>query len=186
MGDPAQRRATYQDLLSVPENLIAEIIHGVLHTQARPASPHARAASVLGVELGGPFDRGRGGPGGWLVLDEPELHLHGDVLVSDLAAWRRTRMPVMPEASAFELSPDWICEVLSPGRGAIDRGEKMPIYAREGVAFAWLVDPIEKVLEAYGLKDGKWVQLGVWTGDALVRAEPFEVFELELGGLWAR
>ena len=116
--------------------MIAEIINGVLYTQARPASPHARAASKLGAGLDGPFDAGRGGPGGWILLDEPELHLHGDILVPDLAGWRRTRMPEMPHASAFELAPDWICEIRSPGAAAIDRVEKMPIYAREKVSFA--------------------------------------------------
>ena len=84
----------------------------------------------------------RGGPGGWILLDEPELHLHGDVLVPDLAGWRRERMPELPDAAAFELAPDWICEVLSPSTAASDRAEKMPIYARERVAHVWLVDPI--------------------------------------------
>src|SRR5580700_3070151 len=115
MGDPVKRRATYEDLLAVPEHLIAEIIDGELLTQARPALPHSRAATALGGELHGPFDRGRGGPGGWILLDEPELHIHGDVLVPDLAGWRRERMPELPDAAAIELAPDWVCEVLSPG-----------------------------------------------------------------------
>src|ERR1700729_1449695 len=131
MGAPAKRRATYQDLLDVPEHLVAEIIDGALITQPRPASRHARAASRLGAELDGPFARGKGGPGGWILLDEPELHLHGDIVVPDLAGWRRERMPELPDAAAFELAPDWICEVLSPGAAARDRTEKMPLYARE-------------------------------------------------------
>src|SRR5260370_10281350 len=159
MGDPAKRRAPYEDLLAVPNTMIAEIINGVLHTQARPASPHARAASTLGVELGGPFDRGRGGPGGWILLFEPELHLHGDVLVPDYTGWRRTRMPTMPEAAAFELAPDWVCEVLSKGSVATDRSEKMPIYAREKVPFLWLVDPLARLLEVYRLEGGRSLQL---------------------------
>jgi Uma2 family endonuclease len=186
MGDPAKRRATYEDLLAAPKNMVAEIINGVLHTQPRPASPHARAASRLGAELDGPFDRGRGGPGGWVLLDEPELHLHGDVLVPDMAGWRRERMPEMPHAAAFELAPDWICEMLSPSTGATDRAEKMPIYAREHVPFAWLVDPLLRTLEAYRLESSRWVQLGVWRDDARVRVEPFEAHELELAALWAR
>src|SRR5689334_13485964 len=121
MANPAQRRATYEDLLAVPDHLVAELIHGVLHTYPRPALPHARAASRLGMDLGGPFDRGRGGPGGWIILDEPELHLHGDVLVPDLAGWRRERVPEMPTAPAFELAPDWLCEVLSASTAAVDR-----------------------------------------------------------------
>ena len=186
MGHPAARRATYVDLLAVPEHCVGEILNGVLLTQPRPASRHARAASRLGAELDGPFDRARGGPGGWLLLDEPELHLHGDVLVPDLAGWRRERMPELPDAAAFELAPDWVCEVLSPSTAATDRAEKMPIYAREGVSRIWLVDPIAQTLETYRLEVGRWSLLGTWRDDATVRAEPFEALGLDLAGLWAR
>jgi Uma2 family endonuclease len=186
MGDPAKRNASYEDLLAVPDHLVAEIIHGTLFTQPRPASLHARAASRLGAELDGPFDRAKGGPGGWLLLDEPELHLHGDILVPDLAGWRRERMPELPDAASFELAPDWVCEVLSPSTAAIDRAEKLPIYARERVAHAWLVDPLTRTLEAFRLDGGRWVLLGTWREDAKVRAEPFEAFELELASLWAK
>ena len=186
MGDPAKRRATYEDLLAAPEHLVAEIIQGALITHPRPASLHARAASRLGAELDGPFDRGKGGPGGWILLDEPELHLHGDVLVPDLAGWRRTRMPELPDASAFELSPDWVCEVLSPSTAATDRAEKLPIYAREHVGHVWLVDPVARTLEACRLENGRWVLLGTWRDDAKLHVEPFEAFELELAGLWAK
>jgi Uma2 family endonuclease len=187
MGDPAQRRATYDDLRAVPDHLVAEILNGVLVTQPRPASLHARAASRLGIEIGGPFDRGKGGPGGWVILDELELHLHGDVVVPDLAGWRRARMPEIPDATAFELAPDWVCEVLSPSTSAIDRAEKMPIYARERVGHAWLVDPIARTLEAYVLDEAaRWVQLGAWRDESRVRAAPFAEVELELGALWAK
>ena len=186
MGVPAKRRATYEDLLAVPEHLVAEIINGVLITHPRPASLHARAATSLGGELHGPFDRGRGGPGGWILLDEPELHLHGDILVPDLAGWRRARMPELPDASAFELAPDWICEVLSPSTEAIDRAEKLPIYAREFVSYAWLVDPVAQTLESFRLEAGHWLLLGTWRNDACVRVEPFDSFELDLASLWAR
>jgi Uma2 family endonuclease len=186
MGDPAKRRATYDDLLAVPENLVAEIINGTLITMPRPASLHARASSRLGAELDGPFDRGKGGPGGWILLDEPELHLHGDVLVPDLAGWRRQRMPELPDAAAFELAPDWVCEVLSPSTTATDRVEKMPIYAREQVAHVWLVDPIARTLESYRLEQARWVLIGTWRDDANVSTEPFSEFALELGSLWAK
>src|SRR5882757_4578268 len=142
MAGPAKRRATYADLLAVPNHVVAEIIAGDLITHPRPAAPHTRAASRMGALLDGPFDRGQGGPGGWVILDEPELHVHGDILVPDLAGWRRERMPEIPEAAAFELAPDWVCEVLSPGTEATDRADKMPIYAREKVAHVWLVDPL--------------------------------------------
>jgi len=186
VGEPAKRRATYEDLQAVAPNLIAEIIDGELFTQPRPASLHARAASRLSSGLGGPFDLGRGGPGGWVLLFEPELHLHGDVIVPDLAGWRRERMPEMPDAAAFELAPDWVCEVLSPGTAATDRVSKMPIFARERVKHVWLVDPLARTLEAYRLEDARWLLLGTWRDDALVRVEPFEAHELQLGELWAK
>jgi Uma2 family endonuclease len=186
MGDPAKRRATYEDLRAVAKNLVAEIIDGELVTQPRPASLHARASSRLGMELGGPFDRGKGGPGGWILLDQPELHLHGDVLVPELAGWRRERMPELPDAAAFELAPDWVCEVLSPATAATDRAGKMPIYARERVGHVWLVDPIARTLEAYRLAGDHWTLVGTWREDAKVYVEPFEVLELELAGLWAK
>jgi Uma2 family endonuclease len=186
MGAPAKRKATYEDLLAVPDRLVAQILNGVLYTHPRPAAPHARAASRLGGELYSPFDRARGGPGGWVILDEPELHLHGDVLVPDLAGWRRERMPRLPmEAAAFELAPDWVCEVLSPSTVAIDRAEKMPIYAREKVSHLWLVDPIEHTLEVFRLEGERWSLLRVWRDDEKVRAEPFDAIELELDVLWA-
>ncbi len=119
------------------------------------------------------------------MLDEPELHLHGDVLVPDLAGWRRERMPELPDAAAFELAPDWVCEVLSPSTAATDRAEKMPIYAREEVAHTRLVDPLARTLEAYRLEGDRWSLLGTWRDDARVRAEPFEIFGLQLSGLWA-
>ena len=186
MGDPAKRRATYEDLRAVPENLVAEIIDGTLITMPRPASLHARASSRLGAELDGPFDRGKGGPGGWILLDEPELHLHGDVLVPDIAGWRRQRMPELPDAPAFELAPDWLCEVLSPSTTATDRAEKMPIYAREQVSHLWLVDPIARTLESYRLEQARWLLIGTWRDDAHVSTEPFSEFSLELASLWAK
>ena len=186
MGEPAERRATYDDLRAVPAHLVAEILHGVLYAHPRPASLHARAASRLGIEIGGPFDVGKGGPGGWIILDEPELHLHGDVLVPDLAGWRRARMPELPDAAAFELAPDWICEVLSPSTAAVDRSEKMPIYAREGVAHTWLVDPVARTVEAFRLEAGRWIVLGAWRDDAVIAIEPFVEVPLELATLWKK
>jgi Uma2 family endonuclease len=186
MADPAKRHATYEDLLAVPDTLVAEIIHGTLVTHPRPAAPHARAASRLGIDLGGPFDRGKGGPGGWIILDEPELHLHGDILVPDLAGWRRERMPELPHAPAFELPPDWACEVLSASTAAIDRADKLPVYAREKVPWVWLVDPILHTLEVHRLDGATYRTVGTWRDDANVRAEPFDAIELELASLWAR
>ena len=128
---PVRRPATYQDVLDAPENMVAELIRGGLHLHPRPAPPHALAGSFLGGELHGPFKRGRGGPGGWVILFEPELHLGPDVLVPDLAGWRRERMPTLPETAWFELAPDWVCEVLSPGTRRLDLTEKRDVYARQ-------------------------------------------------------
>jgi Uma2 family endonuclease len=187
MVDRAPRLATlWEQLCALPPSQVGEIVGGELYASPRPAGPHSRVASGLGVELGGPFDRGRGGPGGWIILDEPELHLGGDVLVPDLAAWRRERMPfVDEEAAAFELSPDWVCEVLSPSTGALDRVRKMPAYARERVPFAWLVEPIQRTLEVFELSGDRWASAGTHEGDVKVRAVPFDAIELDLSILWA-
>jgi Uma2 family endonuclease len=186
MADPARKQATYEDVLRAPDHVVSEIIGGELLTSPRPASLHARAASNLGGELYGPFDRGRGGPGGWIILDEPELHLGDDVLVPDLAGWRRERMPELPEGAAFELAPDWLCEVLSHSTAATDRADKIPIYLRESVSFIWLVDPSARSLEALRLEGEGYRLLGTWRGEARVRVEPFEAFELDLSALWSR
>src|SRR5262249_9124378 len=129
----SERPATYADIEALPPNMVGEIVRGVLYASPRPASPHAAAASAVGEELAPPFKRGRGGPGGWVILSEPELHLREDVLVPDLGGWRRDRMPEMPHVAAFDLAPDWGCEVLSPSTAKLDRGEKLPVYARERV-----------------------------------------------------
>lgn len=188
MGEPP-RRATYDDIVALPANVVGEIIAGRLVTHPRPASPHALAATALGSDLHGTFQRGKGGPGGWVILFEPELHLHGlhgDILVPDIAGWRRERMPRIPEAAAFELAPDWVCEVLSTSTVRVDRGEKLGIYAREGVGHAWLVDPIAQTLEVLRREGDKWLLVTTVVADARVRIEPFEAIELELGALWAR
>src|SRR3954468_13756744 len=153
MAFPAQKPATYEDLRALPDHLLGQIIAGELVASPRPSIPHARASSVLGEELGGPFDRGRGGPGGWWMLDEPELHLGQDVLVPDLAAWRREHLPTLPVAPFLSVAPDWLCEVLSPGTEAIDRVKKLRVYPRERVAHVWLVNPAERTLEILRLHE---------------------------------
>jgi len=187
MVKPVSKRATYEDVLRAPPNKVAEIVDGELHLSPRPGGPHTQAASTLGEELGPPFKRGRGGPGGWIILDEPELHLGPDVLVPDLAGWRIERMPeIATEPAYFTVVPDWACEVLSRSTARLDRAKKLPIYARERVRHVWLIDPIERTLEAYRLEAERWVLLGTWTDDARIRVEPFDAIELELGVLWDR
>jgi Uma2 family endonuclease len=188
MSEPARKRATYDDVLTAPEHMIAEVIDGELLLQPRPAMPHASAGSALFGMLFDPFRRGRGGPGGWVILYEPELHLgdEPDILVPDLAGWRRERLPETPDAPFITLAPDWVCEIISPGTARIDRGRKRRVYAREGVGWLWFVDPLAKTLEVYRLEAGHWVEVATFEADAVVRAQPFDAIELELGVLWER
>jgi Uma2 family endonuclease len=185
MVDPARRRATYEDVLAAPRDKVAEVIDGRLHVHPRPALPHAAAASALGEELGPPFKRGRGGPGGWVIVFEPEIHLGEDILVPDLAGWRRDRLPVLPADPYVTLAPDWVCEVLSPSTTKIDRADKLPVYGRESVRQVWLLDPLQHTLETLRLDGERYTLLGVHKDDAVVNAEPFEVFDLQLSVLWA-
>ena len=173
-------RATYEDLLKVPNEKVAEIVDGELYVSPRPAAPHALAASVLGVDLGGPFHHGRGGPGGWWIVDEPELHVGEDIVVPDLAGWKRQRMPEFPKTAFFTLAPDWLCEILSPSTERLDRARKLGVYARESVANAWLVNPEARTLEVYRRSEDRWLLPATHASDALVRAEPFDAIELDL------
>jgi Uma2 family endonuclease len=179
-----QREAKYEDLLNLPDHLTGQIISGELIASPRPANDHTFASSALGSELQGPFQRGRGGPGGWWIMDEPEMHLGRDVLVPDLAGWRHSRLPMVPREAFFSLAPDWVCEVLSPSTAGLDRVRKKHIYAREGVEYVWFVDPVGHTLESFHLQEGRWVELGSWSGSDLVRAAPFDAIELELQALW--
>jgi Uma2 family endonuclease len=184
MGDTLRRKATSADLEQLPPDVVGEIIDGKLYVGPRPAFPHAEAASLLGAELIGPFHRGRGGPGGWRIVHEPNLRMDEDVLVPDLAGWRRERLPEPPRTGPVTLAPDWVCEVLSPSTAAHDRSLKLPVYAHEGVRHVWLVDPQLHTLEVFRLEGSRYTLLVTHVGSARVRAEPFEAIELELGALW--
>ncbi len=184
MRPESKREATYEDLVALPANMVGQIIAGELIALPRPANDHAVTSSTLGSDIHGAFQRGRGGPGGWWIVFEPELHLGRDVLVPDLAGWRHSRLPVVPREPYFTLAPDWVCEVLSPSTAGLDRVRKKHIYAREGVEYVWLVDPVGLTLEAFQLRNGQWLELGSWSGNDRVRAGPFEAIELELEALW--
>lgn len=183
-GTTTRRRATYDDLCQVPDDKVAEILDGELIVTPRPALRHARASSGIGGHLWGPFQGGRGGPGGWWILDEPELHLIDDVVVPDLAGWRRERLPAVPDTAYMTLAPDWVCEVISPTTERMDRSRKMRIYAREGVTHLWLLDPLVRTLEVLRLEGARWVLLGTHSDTDVVRVEPFEAIEIELTTLW--
>ena len=178
------RRATYQDVLDAPAHRVAEIVDGTLYTHPRPAPPHAVASSYLGDELVGPFGKGRGGPGGWWIIDEPELHLGEDIVVPDLAGWRRERMAQLPDTAYFALAPDWVCEVLSASTRRLDLHGKRPVYAREAVRHLWLVDPTDRTLEAFELRDGEWVLIASAKDDDPVGVPPFDAVTFSLGDLW--
>ncbi|MCK6548642.1 Uma2 family endonuclease [Myxococcota bacterium] len=184
---PAKAPATYEDVLRAPEHVVAELIGGELFLEPRPTLSQREAASVLAMLLGPPFRLGRGGPGGWVLQDEPELHLGPEVLVPDLAGWRREAHPDLDLSLAFaSVAPDWVCEVLSPSTQGKDRVRKLPLYGEHGVQHAWLIDPIAQTLEVYKRREGAWFVLSSHEGAATVRAEPFDVVAFELADLWAR
>ncbi len=184
MAELAFKEATYEELEKVPPNRIAEIIDGHLVTQPRPAPKHVLASSYLGDELTGPFAKGRGGPGGWIILDEPELHLGKHVLVPDLAGWRRENLPKLPEEAFFETPPDWICEVISPSTARYDRIEKRRIYAEFKVAHLWFIDPDAQTLEAFELRKGDWLLIASHAGKDEIAVAPFAEVPFSLGVLW--
>jgi Uma2 family endonuclease len=179
------RPATYADLEALPPNVVGEIVHGALHAHPRPAPRHGIAANRLGTEITGPFDFGRGGPGGWIFMVEPELHLGPHVVVPDLAGWRRERLTPFPTTAYIEAPPDWLAEVLSPSTEALDRGPKLAIYGEYRVGHCWFVDPVAKTLEAYAL-DGTTLRRAHTFRDAEpVTAPPFDVHTFPLDTLWA-
>jgi Uma2 family endonuclease len=167
--------------------LTGEILNGQLHTQPRPAGPHGRTLIELAYDLADSYGRGRRRPGGWWILVEPEIHFVTDqeVAVPDSAGWRKERMPQIPADHRFEIVPDWVCEVLSPSSASKDREIKMPIYARCRVAYAWLVDPTRRILEAYALDDGEWRLLATASHSDIIAVAPFDALQLDLSNLWS-
>ena len=187
-AETPKRPASYEDLLALPDNVVGEIIAGELHASPRPAPKHANASTDLGAELRVRFGRrpgGPGDPGGWIILKEPELHLGVDIVVPDIAGWRRERMDRLPDEAYFSLAPDWVCEVISPSTAGLDRVRKMPLYARAEVGHIWLVEPLERTLEVFRRQEANWLRVASFLGDEVVRAEPFEAVEIDLSNLWA-
>jgi Uma2 family endonuclease len=182
--DPPRRRATFQDVIDAPEHMVAEIIDGELYTWPRPAPRHSESASTLGARLIPAFRFGEGGPGGWWIHDEPELHFGEDVLVPDIAGWRRERLPALPKTAFFSVAPDWVCEVLSPSTARIDRTKKLDIYARERVAHVWLLDPLTRTLEVLRLDGSGWRVHAIHGASDRMRAVPFDAIEIRLTDLW--
>ncbi len=184
MGEPAVKKATYDDLHSIPENMLGQIIDGELHTMPRPSPKHAKAASDLGAVIIYPYRFGRGGPGGWIILDEPEVRLGEHTLVPDIAGWKKERFPSSLKTNWIEVSPDWICEVLSPDTIRLDKTKKMPIYAKHNVKHIWLINPTDKTLDVFKLAPGGWLLLYAFVDNDKVKAEPFQEIEIDLAELW--
>ncbi|MBU6281285.1 Uma2 family endonuclease [bacterium] len=182
-----RRKSTYDDVIAAPEHRVAEIVDGELVLSPRPSSLHARATAALLAGLFPLYDGESGGParpGGWWILFEPEIHVGSDVLVPDVAGWRRERMPRLPRVPWFEAQPDWICETLSPATARLDRTRKLEVYARAGVVHAWLLDPIDRSLEVLVLDSDRWRVASRHRGKEVASPEPFPDAELDLGRLW--
>lgn len=184
MSEAAPKKAVYEDLYSLPENMTGQIIDGELTVTPRPSTRHSLTAMALSGKLTPPYLFGEGGPGGWIILYENEVMLGENLLVPDFSGWRKERFPGIPKENWISVPPDWVCEILSPGTSGLDRVRKMPVYARYGVGFVWLIDPNDRTLEIYRLESGKWLLLAAFAQDDKVRAEPFQEIEINLSQLW--
>jgi Uma2 family endonuclease len=185
MSDPGNKKAVYDDLYTIPENMTGEIINGELIVTPRPSQKHVHTASTLDKKIGSPYQLGEGGgPGGWVILVEPEVKFGEDVVVPDLAGWRKDRYPKTGETNWISITSDWVCEVLSPSTLRLDRVKKMPLYGQYGVPHFWLIDPVARTLEVFRLESGRWSLLGAFSEDEKVRVEPFQEIEIDLSILW--
>ena len=184
MDQVTDKPATYADIEALPPNVVGEILYGRLVTHPRPAPKHALASSSLGIELGGPFQQGRDGPGGWYILDEPEIHLDDHVVVPDIAGWQKVSLPQLPDTAAIHIAPDWVCEILSPSTLRHDKGTKREIYAEHGVSHLWYVDPATRTLEVFRLSGTDWIVSQTFFDDDPVSAPPFDAITFSLGDLW--
>lgn len=183
VDDPFKKNAKYADLDLIPDGWVGEIVDGDLYAHARPRIIHVRAISRLSRQLGR-YDEDDS-PKGWVILPEPEIWFGKHLLVPDLAGWRRRRLPELPDIVTMKLTPDWVCEGLSPSTAWLDKGRKREIYAHHGVGHLWFADPALEELEVYVL-DGKSYRVAKTAGGN-VRATlaPFP-HALDLTRLWQR
>ena len=184
----AQKKgAGWEDILAVAEGIKAEVIDGVLDAQPSPLPRHSRAQRVLSRSIGGPFDddHGKGGPGGWWIFPEVDVRFEPhNIVVPDLAGWKRERLPDPWDVRPIDVRPDWVCEVVSPSNARRDLIVKRRLYARFGVPFYWIVDPAERTLVALKLQGSTWVEVGAYDDTMRAPIEPFDAVELEVGGLF--
>jgi Putative restriction endonuclease len=184
MAEPKKSPATYADIEALPPHVVGEILFGSLHTQPRPARRHAAAASGVGAILKPPFEFGNGGPAGWIIIDEPELHLGPHVVVPDLAGWHSQRLVGKGDGAYFDEVPDWICEVQSPSTRRADLGPKRRIYATYEVPYLWYIDPIQQTLEVFKRQKQDWLLTHTFVGAEEVCAPPFDAIAFDLKLLW--
>lgn len=184
MTEVVKKAATYADLEAVPPHLVAEILFGNLITHPRPHKRHGGSAGALSALSTTAYQFGFGGPGGWVFVPEPELHLGPHVAVPDIAGWQRERMTEPEDQAFFEIAPDWVCEILSPGTEKYDKGDKRRIYATYGVNHLWFVDPRVKSLEVFAREDRNWLLTHTFFDDEEVCAPPFDALTFKLGLLW--
>ena len=181
----AKSISLYEQLEQLPESLTGQILNGQLYTHPRPNGKHILISSNVGAELHGPFQKGKNGPGGWWILQEPEVHLtlNSEVVVPDLAGWKKERLPEIPDTHKFTVIPDWICEIFSPSTESIDKEIKMPLYAKYGVKYLWLIHPIKKSLQAFKLTNNEWILQGTFEGNDAISIEPFDSINIKLNDL---
>lgn len=184
MAAPAKRTATYADIEALPEGVTGELIHGALHTQPKPSPRHMSVATALSGELASPFQKGRGGPGGWVFLMETEIKFGENILVPDIAGWRRERLTSLPHTNWMTVRPDWICEATSPATALRDRHYKRDIYGLAGVPHYWIIDPRARLLEVFQLENKKWTLFGTYSAGSDVAAPPFEAYSFPMDVLW--
>lgn len=178
--------ATLADLENLPDSWRGEIIDDELYAFPRPSFPHMHIKGSVFHDLRGPFEMGRGGPGGWWLVAEPGIwHARSPDFSPDVAGWRKPRMPSPPRKGPITVVPDWICEVLSPKTYSYDLRVKRRFYAEIGVAYLWYIEPVDRLLTVSRLHEGRWMELGVHGPDEKIRAEPFQEVELDLATWWA-
>jgi Uma2 family endonuclease len=183
---PSARPPTLADLDALPPGIVGEIIEGVLYTMTKPRARHQRTSTGISGDLCGPFDLGRGGPGGWWIISVPGIELPNDTkeISPDVAGWRRERMPELPVDEPISVVPEWVCEILSPTTRRHDLLRKQPYYAKVGVPFLWLVDLEARVLTAYRLERDAWQVIGTYSEETEVRIPPFDAVPLRVTDWW--